>query len=207
MKNFIKATLIGGLLFLLPLVLVVMLGAKAFAVIRSVTDPIADLLNLHRLLGVYASHLLAWIVLTLLCFIAGLFARTTVARSFMRWLETWVLSMLPGYRLMATLTGDANLTRDRGEAKPEAVLARIEDAWQFALVVERIGATHVVVYVPGAPSATSGSVYVMDVDRVRPVNAPLSEVMKSLKGLGVGTAALLGERGAPDFAAPVERAG
>jgi uncharacterized membrane protein len=193
MKNFIKATLIGGLLFLLPLVVVVMLGAKAFALIRSVTDPIADLLNLHRLLGVYASHLLAWIVLTL--------------RSFMRWLETWVLSMLPGYRLMATLTGDANLTRDRGEAKPEAVLARIEDAWQFALVVERIGATHVVVYVPGAPSATSGSVYVMDVDRVRPVNAPLSEVMKSLKGLGVGTAALLGERGAPDFAAPVERAG
>jgi uncharacterized membrane protein len=206
MKAFIKATLIGGLLFLLPLVLVVMLGAKAFAVVRSVTDPIADLLDLHRVLGVYASHLLAWLVLTLLCFIAGLFARTTVARSIMRWLETWVLSMLPGYRFMATLTGDASLTRDQGEAKPEAVLARIEDAWQFALVVERIGATHVVVYVPGAPSATSGSVYIMDADRVRPIDAPMSELAKCLKGLGVGTAELLRQQGVPDLSAPVERA-
>ena len=112
----------------------------------------------------------------------------------MSWLESSVLSMLPGYQLVASLTGDVSLTRDHSAAKPEVVLVSIEDAWQFGLVVERIGSTHVVVYVPGAPSATSGSVYVMTADRVKPVAVTLPEMSKCLKGLGVGTSAVFRHR-------------
>jgi uncharacterized membrane protein len=193
-QKFIKATLIGGVLFLVPLALVALVAGKAFALIHKLVAPIADVLNLSAVLGINASRVLAIVALVLVCFVAGLFARTSIARRLMSWLESSVLSMLPGYQLVASLTGDASLTRDHSAAKPEVVLASIEDAWQFALVVERIGSTHVVVYVPDAPSATSGSVYVMTADRVKPVDVTLPEMAKCLKGLGVGTRAVFGHR-------------
>ena len=194
MQKFIKATLIGGLLFLIPLALVVVVIGKVFAIVHKLVAPLADLLNLSAVLGIHASRVLAIVVLVLLCYVAGLLARTNAAKRLMSWLEASVLSLLPGYQFVANLTGDASLTRDHDAAKPEAVLASIEDAWQFALVVEKIGTTHVVVYVPGAPSVTSGSVYVMTVDRVKPVDISLPEMSKCLKGLGVGTSAVFRDR-------------
>jgi uncharacterized membrane protein len=199
MRGFFKATMIGGLLYLIPLAIVAVLAGKAIALIGSFTDPIAEAISLHELLGKHAARLLAIVALVLLCFIAGLFARTPIARRMMGWLEATVLSMLPGYGFVASLTGDASLTHDADAQKPQAVLARIEDAWQFALKVEQLGDTHVVVFVPGAPKSTEGSVYIMTVDRIRPLQVSFTELSKCLKGLGVGTAALFRARAHPEL--------
>ena len=76
----------------------------------------------------------------------------------------------------------------------KVVLARIEDAWQLALLVERVDETHVAVFVPGAPDPKSGSVYLLTDDRVKPMDVPIREAMKCIKGLGVGSRALLSGR-------------
>ena len=52
----------------------------------------------------------------------------------------------------------------------KVVLARIEDAWQLALVVERVDATHSAVFVPGAPDPKSGSVYLMTDDQFKVID-------------------------------------
>jgi uncharacterized membrane protein len=197
MAKFIKATLIGGLLFLIPLALAAIVIGKVLTVLDGPIEPLAQALHLNSVLGQHASRVLAILLLVLACFVAGLFARTALARRIVTWLETSLLSLLPGYQFVASVTGHASLTRDHGTAKPEPVLASIEDAWQFALLVERVGTTHVVVYVPGAPGVTSGSVYLMTVDRVQPIDISMSDLSKCLKGLGVGTAALLRDRPIP----------
>jgi uncharacterized membrane protein len=38
------------------------------------------------------------------------------------------------------------------------VLARIEDSWQIAFLVERLEGGHVAVFMPGVPNPLSGSV-------------------------------------------------
>ena len=86
----------------------------------------------------------------------------------------------------------AGEAREGSEMRP--VLARIEDAWQFALVVERVDADLVAVFVPGAPDPKSGSVYLMTNDRLKTLDVSISEVMKCLKGLGLGARALLADR-------------
>jgi uncharacterized membrane protein len=76
----------------------------------------------------------------------------------------------------------------------EAVLARIEDAWQVALLVERLDGSYVAVFVPGAPMPSSGSVYFMTEDRIKPLGLPLAEATKCLRRLGVGSKAMLAGR-------------
>jgi hypothetical protein len=80
----------------------------------------------------------------------------------------------------------------------QVVLARIEDAWQIAFLVERLEGGHVAVFVPGAPNPLSGSVYFMTQDRIKAVDIPASGAMKCLRRVGAGSKALL--RGLLTFA-------
>jgi uncharacterized membrane protein len=199
MKHFIKTTLIGGALYLVPLVLVIIVMGKAVAVISRFTEPLAASLELHQIGGIHAARLLAALALVIMCFAAGLFASTGIARRLMAWLESTVLSILPGYSFLASMGDNLTETRVHGGTRPAVVLARIEDAWQLALLVEQIDVTHAAVFVPGAPNPTSGSLYFMTMDRLKPIDASFSETTKCLKGLGVGARALLSGRGAIDL--------
>lgn len=50
---------------------------------------------------------------------------------------------------------------------------------------------HVAVFVPGAPSPWSGSVYFMTEDRIKPLDASIKTAMGCVKRLGMGSNALL----------------
>jgi hypothetical protein len=54
----------------------------------------------------------------------------------------------------------------------KVVLARIEDAWQLAMLVEWVDATHAAVFVPGAPDPKSGSVYRLTNGACEKIGAP-----------------------------------
>jgi uncharacterized membrane protein len=61
-----------------------------------------------------------------------------------------------------------------------------------AFLVERIAGGHVAVYVPGAPNPSSGLVYFMTEDRIKPLEMPLPRALKCLRRLGAGSNELLG---------------
>lgn len=190
---FLKATIVGGALYLVPIVLILVVLGKVHAVTIKLVTPIAQGLQVHDLGGMSFARLLGIALVILACFAAGLFARTRLAQQLVGWLEHAILSNLPGYSTISALGADV---AGGGEARSEmkVVLARIEDAWQLALLVERIDATHAAVFVPGAPDPKSGSVYLLTDDRLKVIDVPLREAMKCIKGLGVGSKALLAGR-------------
>ena len=67
----------------------------------------------------------------------------------------------------------------------------------YAFVLEVHPDGHRTVFVPGAPSPLSGAVYFLPEDRVRLLDVPVAPVMKALRGLGIGSAALLEGRLGP----------
>ena len=188
---FLKATIVGGALYLVPIVLILIVLGKVQTVTVKLVAPITAALELHDVGGIGLARLLGIALIILACFAAGLFARTRVAQQFVGWLERAILSNLPGYRMISTLGADAV---GAGHSDVKVVLARIEDAWQLALLVERVDATNAAVFVPGAPDPKSGSVYLLTDDRLKVVDVPLHEAMKCIKGLGVGSKALLAGR-------------
>jgi uncharacterized membrane protein len=190
--DFLKTTIVGGVLGLVPLAVVAVVLVKVHGFISKLLTPLVKELELHDA-GVALPRVIAVVVLILACFFVGLLARTTAVQRLIAWLEGTILSNLPGYSVVSTLSEQATGHARAGkEMRP--VLARIEDAWQLALLVERIDDDNAAVFVPGAPDPRSGSVYVLTNDRWKVVDIAPREAMQCIKGLGVGSRALLAGR-------------
>ena len=180
--RFIKDTIVGGVLFMVPIIVLLAILGKAHGISMKIVQPLADA-------GFGTPRLLAVLFIVVFCFAAGLFARTKVARRLGDWLEGTILSKVPGYSLVKGIAESVAGT-DRGLAQ-EVVLVRIEDAWQLAFLVERIEPGHVAVYIPGAPDPTSGAVMFLTEDRIRPLDVPVKTALERLRGVGKGSAAML----------------
>ncbi len=193
MKNligFFKTTIVGGALYLLPIVVVAFVLGKLHGVTVKLIRPLTEEVELHDIGGINVARLLAIVVIMLACFVAGLFARTDVAQRFVGWLEGAILSNLPGYSLVSSLGSEIVGSGDTRPAM-KVVLARVEDALQLGLLVEWIDPAHAAVFIPDAPNPKSGGVYIMGKDRFELVDMSIPEAMKCIKGLGVGSTALL----------------
>jgi uncharacterized membrane protein len=121
--NFLKTTITGGILFLVPVILVVAVIGKAFEISNTIVAPLSGWVQLDLVGGIRPSKLLAIGLIVLFCFLAGLFARTALARKAIDLLEPTVLSYIPGYVFMKGM-GESILGIDKKQ-EYKVVLARI----------------------------------------------------------------------------------
>lgn len=185
----VRKTIAEGLLFLAPFGIILYLLFKVLQLFRRVVGPLAEKIPFESPIGIDSPMILAFFVLLVVCFLAGLFARTRPAKAMVAWLESTLLSNIPGYSFVKSLgeeMTDANAARSN-----IPILARFDDAWQIGFLVEWIPEGRVAVFIPDAPSPWSGSVFIMDEERVKPLEVPSASILKSLQRLGDGTAALV----------------
>jgi uncharacterized membrane protein len=189
MVSFMRTTVLGGLLFLFPIVFVVAILAKALEVTNKLSAPLAGLLPIDSIGGLAVVKLLALVILVLICFLAGLAARTALAGKFVKSLETNVLGRIPAYTLLKSKAESVLRPEDIGGMCP--VLGRFDDSWQLAFEIERMAGGKVVVFLPGAPDPWSGSVCVMTEDRITPLDLTLKSAADIMKRLGKGSTGAL----------------
>ena len=87
MKEFLKSTIVGGVLFLLPVALVLLILNDALKLAAKIGEPISSGLKLDRfgeVAGVGAATVLAVLVLVFVSFAAGMVARTRVGNGIAR---------------------------------------------------------------------------------------------------------------------------
>ena len=195
MKNvldFLKTTLLGGIFFLVPIVVVAFVVVNVLDIAGAIVEPVATLIPVQSVSGISMARLLAGALLVLICFLAGLLANAALAKNLVDWLESAVLRDLPGYAVIKSIGESmAGIEKDHTH---QAVLARIEDSWQIAFLVERIDGGYVAVFVPDAPNPWSGSVLFMTEDRIKSLGLSRAELLKCLARLGVGSNSLLAGR-------------
>ena len=97
--EFIKTTLIGGLLIVLPVYIAVLLILKALQGLVAAVKPITAAIPG----SVKFEEILAILILAAICFIAGLIVRTRVGLRAKNVIERRVLQRLPGYTLLQGL--------------------------------------------------------------------------------------------------------
>ena len=194
MKNtydFLKNMIIAGIIFFIPLVILIVILQKAFQILAVLVSPIIKLLNITNVFGIGAEIFISIILTLFLLYMGGLLAKTTRAKTAIAKLEESLLSKIPGYEVFKK-TGES-FAGFETDNKLHTVLARIEDAWQLAFLIEEIEGENYAVYIPGAPNPMSGSVYILEKERIKRTNIPMRDAMKCLRGLGVGSNKLLKE--------------
>lgn len=187
--QFLRTTLVGGILFMVPGIVLVIFLEKALTLTHKFVDPLAEHIPVHSVIGLKTPVFLAIGLLLLVCFFAGFFARTALAQKVVGGLEGALFSNLPGYEFLKRM-GESMLGVEREGAYP-AVLLRFDSYWQIGFQVEVLENGLVAVFIPGVPNAHSGKIYLVSPDRVSPVGVPPARMLKCLKRLGVGSSALL----------------
>lgn len=188
-KEFLKTTIVGGIVFLVPLILLILVLRHAMTFAAKIAGPIAAVFPGHKIAGVAVATIIAALVLLLLSFVAGLFARTHTGRNLARWLEDSLLGNLPQYRMVKTMAEGLAQIEDANNLRPAMV--SIEGGWQLGYLLEEVGTGWVAVFLPQAPTPMSGNVMYMPAERVRALDIPIGEAMLLIKRLGVGSASLL----------------
>jgi uncharacterized membrane protein len=184
--GFVKATVIGGLLFMLPLVVVALIIGKAYQISMVVAKPLGALIPIEHVGGIALANILAALVILVLCYLAGLVARFSSIKGKVARIEELLIATLPGYTFAKTLvSGMAKAEDEVGRMTP--VLVRLDDYKQIAFEVERTPGGNVVVFLPGAPNPWSGSVVYVSEDRVEPLDMAPQDAIKNIRVLGRGS--------------------
>ena len=179
--EFIKVTLIGGLLVVLPIWLAILLLVKAVAGALNMIKPLARLVPQH----VVNDNVLAIVLMVALCFAAGLLVRTQFMRRPGQWFERNVLERLPGYMLLRGMT--RRLTGEHDEQTFQPALVEIEEALVPAFIIEKHPDGQFTVFVSSSPTPMAGAIYILTPERVHPVDVPLTKAMACIGKWGAGS--------------------
>jgi len=180
-REFVMSTLVGGVFIVVPVYLAVLLLLKGMKSAATLVRPVAVLVPDW----LPAENLLSLVLVLLLCFVVGAAVRTRRGRAARERLEVVFFERLPGYGLLRSLT--QRVAGDSEESTWKPVLAEIEDALAPAFIIEELDDGRFTVFVPSIPTPLAGAVYVLDRERVHPVDVPFTQAIRSVSRWGSGT--------------------
>jgi uncharacterized membrane protein len=185
----LTTTLIGGIVFLLPLIVALAVLGQGVALMATVAKPLAAMFPTQKVAGVALASLVALLLLLLLCYGAGLLARAALGRTLSASFEDRLQTLYPRYTIIKGMTQSLGVNGVKSNLK--TVLVSFDDHQVLAIEVERLADGRVVVFLPGAPDPWSGSVVMVSQERVAGLSVEIGALHRSLKGIGRGSAALL----------------
>jgi uncharacterized membrane protein len=188
--DFVKTTVVGGAIFLLPFAAVLLVVIKAGKMAVDSATPLAEKLPISKGEAVLAVYVVGTFLLVLVAFTAGLFVRSfKIEKDAASFLEDKVLNKLPPYVALYTdrLAGLEGKTNE--DLKP--VLVRMQNGWQLGFLVDAFNDGQVAVFMPGAPDPSSGVVQIVSTDHITLLDISYRDALACLEQSGRGLPKLL----------------
>jgi hypothetical protein len=175
-SHFLRIAVLGGVLFLTPIVVLDFILDKAFDLGRHGLKPMTAIIPDKFVSGATTESIMAIILIAILCFLAGLFARTRPAQRIMAELESSVLSKVPAYEYLkqagASAMGLSEMAESSGRARTTG--RRLADRSPDRRGGRRLGRG----FRPQFPEPdVAGSVFLVAANSVRPASVPLATGM------------------------------
>lgn len=180
-----KTTILGGVLFLAPLAIIAFILGKVFQFSTIVVTPLDNLIPVQSVAGVASLNILAVLFILAVCYVSGWLAQRALLGNRMQRVDGFLSDIIPGYAVFKALIGSAASNEELAE-RLKPVLARFDDYEQIAFEIEH-GESQSVLFLPGSPSAWSGSTVIADNSRITPLNIPAHQATKLLRTFGRGS--------------------
>lgn len=179
---FLRTTLTGGIIILLPLTIIFIILKKAYELLVKIATPITSRLP-DFFFGLDGGTIVGIGLLILLCFIGGLLFRSRRVRQWVDKLENNVLCFLPGYSLVRSIAADA--VGEKVERSLHPVLLQDGDSWNMGFLVEESDG-FCTVFVPEMPRLDSGDVKIVPASLVKRITVPNNVAALSFRNYGRG---------------------
>ncbi len=181
--GFFKTTAVGGIFFLLPLVVVVALLGQTAQILWVIADAGRPYIPIDTPLGYGLLFLSAIALVLLACFLSGVIARRSIASKFTGSIEKYLIMIFPRYAIFKEqLSG--NIGGDLFTNRLRPILVKQLDFQRLAFEVERMPDGRVTVFLPGSPDPWSGTVVLVQPTNIEPLSISFSEAIGTLEKLG-----------------------
>ncbi|MEN2490195.1 DUF502 domain-containing protein [Flavobacterium sp. B11] len=185
----LKATFLGGILFLVPLVVLLIVLEKGYGLVQKTTLPLVSTLPKVSVLGLAIQELVGILIIILICFIAGVLAKTAAAEKLVQKLEDGILSFVPGYSFMKSMNENILGLESKDDLK--VILVPTDAGLQFAFLIEQVSDEKFTVFIPDAPNPWSGSVVFVDKKDITEIDITQKQALACIRKLGYGSEELL----------------
>jgi len=184
MKNiseFLKTSIMGGLLVVVPIALLVLVLADLFEVLIHMTESAAVDWPFESYVNRILVIVFTIIEFALICFVVGVIVRTGWGEKIQKKLEN-----IPAYTMIRNIT--QQLT---GKTVKQFAPAQVDlygsKSRVLGFIVEELPDNRVAVFIPSAPAVTIGQVHILPQECVERLDASLGATVNSITQWGVGT--------------------
>ncbi|UTW45988.1 DUF502 domain-containing protein [bacterium SCSIO 12696] len=188
-----KKIFIGGVMVLLPVVILAAAFRWLFVLITGWIQPLTNLVIANNQLPELLADLIVIAIILLLCFLVGTLVSTRLGAWAHRVFDRYLLKLAPGYRMVkdviAQFFGDASKSPfANGEVARAKIFGPQSPTTVSALVTSRHANGDYTVFVPTGPNPTSGNMYHLKPDQVelRP-DIKLEDMMRTIIACGAGS--------------------
>ena len=196
----VSKALIRGLLIVIPVYLAILLLLKGMKSVANLVRPFTAILPDW----VPAEDLLSLLLVLAICALIGGAVVTRIGRGARDWFERTVFERIPGYGVIRSLTHQ--MAGKSQESTWRAALIEIEDALVPGFIIEEFEDGRYTVFVPSIPTPFAGAVYVLDRQRVHPVDVPFTDAIRVVSRWGSGAKTLVAAMERRESIAPANSA-
>ena len=196
-KLFIRKSLFGGIVVLLPVILLSLLLKWAFYFVTDIIQPLTDYVINRFSLPELTADVVVILVIVVICFTVG----TVVSTSLGKWLhghfDKYLARLAPGYKLIKEIVvqffGDSDSSPfSSGEVAIVQLFGASCPTTVTAIVTSKHENGTITVFMPTGPNPTSGNIYHLPAELVdiRP-DISVENMMKSIIACGAGSGQLI----------------
>ena len=192
LKHFLKTSLLGGLVVILPVAILVSVSVWIFDLIASWIQPLTRIVIKDTQTNEFIAETFVIILIVAACFFVGVLVRTRLGGFFYNQVETRILRLAPGYSMIKETV--LQLFGSRKDS-PFSSVALAQIFCNSTMATCFITDTHddgsYTVFVPTGPNPTSGLIYHLRGKYVHPVSIPVQDAMRSIISCGAGSEKLI----------------
>lgn len=181
--QFLKSTILGGLIVLVPVVVLGAIVVWAVDLALKAIKPVFEWLPDKSVGGVSLTASAAVAGLVVACFLAGIAVKMAIIRRLGDRAERLAL-LVPGYALMKSV--GTNLVGIESKNPVRTALVQFQTSWQLGFLMELLADGRHVVFIPGVPRALVGTMHIVAAERVQVLSMSVSVALDVLGRLGVG---------------------
>jgi uncharacterized membrane protein len=191
LNHFVRTTLLGGAVVVLPVTIFFLLAKLIFDTIRALIDPISSILPFPSISSDILLDLIALGLIIAFFFLMGLFVQTRLGQGLISLIESELLHRLPFYGAIK----ETVLQFTGAKRMPFSQVAIVrpygpEGAKMFGFVADEHQNGMYTIFVPTAPNPTNGFVFYMEARDVELVDVKPEDAIRMIIGIGTGASKL-----------------
>ena len=186
-RKFLLNIFIGGVIVLLPIIIIFQIGQWLFIQFKETTVPLTQLLMEQLHISEPAALGLTLVAIFIMFSVIGMIVRTRIGNGLYQFMENITLYRIPGYQTIKDIV--AQITGKQKGLFKKVALIKVGQTGVSAtgFVVDELDEHHSSVFIPCGPNPTTGFILHMHNADIIEMNISVETAMKTVIACGSGS--------------------